>query len=138
MSKSPCDLQLMAHESVVDAFEYLTPIAMSDAGQAKRLANFLLVRRNGPGNADFEIVNIAFEPSRLCEAKFLFLPPLSQRRVNDVGIRACLNGSKYLAELRGLIRVVGRSMRSSDLDAALAHSLLDIELVRLLERGDPS
>tara|TARA_R110001606_G_scaffold54071_2_gene132789 strand:- start:8897 stop:9313 length:417 start_codon:yes stop_codon:yes gene_type:complete len=138
MSKFSNNLLLMTREMVVDAFNDVTPVAMSDEGRAKRLANISLIRRNGPGNAEFEIVNIAVVSSQRCEAEFLSLLPLNQKSLNNADLRVQCKGSKPLADLCRQASVVERSIRPSDLDAPLASSLLDTELVRLLERGDPS
>lgn len=138
MSDFTNSLRLITFEAFAGAVECLRPVAMSEHGQSKCVANYLPAKRNSSGGGDFEIVAIPFVASQLCEASFLSLLPLSRKYVIDADLRAHCQEPKYLSEIRRPIRIVRCSTRFPDLAAALAPSFLDTVLVRSLERGDPS
>ncbi|PZU74433.1 MAG: hypothetical protein DI530_16205 [Sphingomonas sp.] len=46
------------HDSMLAALTRLIPIAMSDTGQARRVANFLMAWWNGPDLGHFEVADL--------------------------------------------------------------------------------
>ncbi len=78
MSKFSNILPSVTIKMVGDALDVLIPVARSDTGQSRRVANFLLAWWNGPDLGHLEVVDIASIDRELAEAMCVILLFLGQ------------------------------------------------------------